>query len=1052
MSTKTTFKRIALVTVAALGFGLLSSVMPASAVATTALNASVGPNGATSLTVVGDTESTNGALVRLDVTSDSATSSVFGLQDGETITATVIAAPTTGRIGSMADTASATGRLNVSDLSLVEVKGQTPGSVLASTTSTSGSTDWKLGATLNNVANIESYTAGASYAAALGLAFDGQLGGYGTQGASSNTPFANMDGRQENTTNNNTVSYYVAIHPRNGSATINQGAYTVQFQLTDSLGVVRGTKTVKIDFVSAASRSDASLTVTTSGTFITGTALTTTDSTSATYVTVQLKNRDGGLVRNNDGDAPSISVKMQESTTSVPVYTDTNTAGSTRLNVSDTGVYGADFGRSTLGVGTLVRGDGIYGVQAAALPYIASATGQAYRIESAYGNAPIQTTALTIYPPNGAGTADVAKTDVLVTATGMSVADSAKISDTVAETYALPTTTKTATLKFWIQKAETATGAAAITVTPTWGGAYGTSMITPAGPAGTVYTTDALGNFSVTVTNNAPVDGASVALKLTGLAAFGAGSATYTITWATPVVSSIAVVDPTESIYVLSGSTNVVTAIVKDQFGNPMKDQVVTVTAANTPSALTPTTVIAPLTSGANGAVTYSYTPPTGALTGALSFKTVPATNTATYTYNYAATLPVVGTMVAYHGLTWGAAATLTPATGIYATGTTRLAIVDARDLSDMSDLSDGSTSNDQIAIRFTGLTAAGVSATGAAVTVTAGAGGHILDALGAPVKSRVYAVNSSGTTPVINVLATGTGAITFTATSGAVTATAAMWVAERKQTDNSETSARFVTVTSAKTGTANGTGVPVTVKVTDRYGNPVSGVDLNVVASGVGSFMGGNITQSFKTDASGSYTFLANTGVSEGGVAKFTATTGTTGSFDSEAGYVGATEVDAALAAGNVSASAEITFAAGASAADIAQAAADAAAEAIDAGNNAYDAANAAGEAADAATAAAEQAGEDAAAAAAAAGEAAVAAAEAAGEAAAEATDAANAATDAANASAEAADAATAAAQDAADAVAALSTQVSEMITALKKQITALTNLVIKIQKKVKA
>jgi len=77
---------------------------------------------------------------------------------------------------------------------------------------------------------------------------------------------------------------------------------------------------------------------------------------------------------------------------------------------------------------------------------------------------------------------------------------------------------------------------------------------------------------------------------------------------------------------------------------------------------------------------------------------------------------------------------------------------------------------------------------------------------------------------------------------------------------------------------------------------------------------------------------------------------------------------------------------------------------------------------------------------------------ADAASDAAAEATDAANAATDAANAAAEAADAATAAAQDAADAVAALSTQVTEMVSALKKQITALTNLVIKIQKKVKA
>ena len=72
--------------------------------------------------------------------------------------------------------------------------------------------------------------------------------------------------------------------------------------------------------------------------------------------------------------------------------------------------------------------------------------------------------------------------------------------------------------------------------------------------------------------------------------------------------------------------------------------------------------------------------------------------------------------------------------------------------------------------------------------------------------------------------------------------------------------------------------------------------------------------------------------------------------------------------------------------------------------------------------------------------------------DAAAEATDAANAATDAANAAAEAADAATAAAQDAADAVATLSTQVATLIAGLKAQLTALTNLVIKIQKKVKA
>jgi hypothetical protein len=77
---------------------------------------------------------------------------------------------------------------------------------------------------------------------------------------------------------------------------------------------------------------------------------------------------------------------------------------------------------------------------------------------------------------------------------------------------------------------------------------------------------------------------------------------------------------------------------------------------------------------------------------------------------------------------------------------------------------------------------------------------------------------------------------------------------------------------------------------------------------------------------------------------------------------------------------------------------------------------------------------------------------ADAAADAANEATDAANAATDAANAAAEAADAATAAAQDAQAAVAALATQVASLIAGIKAQITTLTNLVIKIQKKVKA
>jgi len=68
------------------------------------------------------------------------------------------------------------------------------------------------------------------------------------------------------------------------------------------------------------------------------------------------------------------------------------------------------------------------------------------------------------------------------------------------------------------------------------------------------------------------------------------------------------------------------------------------------------------------------------------------------------------------------------------------------------------------------------------------------------------------------------------------------------------------------------------------------------------------------------------------------------------------------------------------------------------------------------------------------------------------EATAAANDATDAALSAAEAAEAATAMAQEAVDAVAELSAEVTKLISALRAQITTLTNLVVKIQKKVKA
>jgi hypothetical protein len=306
-----------------------------------------------------------------------------------------------------------------------------------------------------------------------------------------------------------------------------------------------------------------------------------------------------------------------------------------------------------------------------------------------------------------------------------------------------------------------------------------------------------------------------------------------------------------------------------------------------------------------------------------------------------------------------------------------------------------------------TDISAAAAGATGTAATASAlvkDANGVII--VGTPVtfavtglvgaevhttKATVY-TDSTGTA-VASISSYAAGKATVTATAGTVTATDDVYFSQQ-------------TVTEARTIAATVSGNNVVATVKDRYGNTIEGVTVNATRVGTGFFGTGASTATGVTDANGVIEFQYN----GAGTITVAFSTTTYGQSSSAAAKVGTTAVTAA-AAGTATANQTGLGAA------LAPAGVNSVAVTVEAQANA---------AADAATAAA--------------------------DAAAEATDAANAATDAANAAAEAADAATAAAQDAADAVAALSTSVSEMIDALKKQITSLTNLVIKIQKKVRA
>jgi len=361
MSTKTTFKRVALVTVAALGFGVLSTVVPAQAAVGTALTVAVGPNGATSLTVVGGETNTTGALIRFDVTNDE--TSTAGLGSGDTIIGSVTAVPslvvakTLAANGNGLNDTSALPGSGKSDFVMLESRNQTagvPNTTAALTTSID--TNW------TTMAGAAPFTGLATTGATAVLDTATVSSAAATDGSinASNTGYVNKDTVHQLTTAQYTKSYYATIRPRVGADVIDKGAYTFSFQLTNSTGMVISTKTVKIDFVSTAAKSDAAVTLTPTGTFLVGGTLAAYDSATAdSYVSLTLRNRDGGLVRNNLGGNEVPSARIQWSRTANPGYVDTAT-----LTVNDSGTLGTDFGSDVYsnGNGTMVGQDGVYSV------------------------------------------------------------------------------------------------------------------------------------------------------------------------------------------------------------------------------------------------------------------------------------------------------------------------------------------------------------------------------------------------------------------------------------------------------------------------------------------------------------------------------------------------------------------------------------------------------------------------------------------------------------------------------------------------------------------
>jgi hypothetical protein len=522
-----------------------------------------------------------------------------------------------------------------------------------------------------------------------------------------------------------------------------------------------------------------------------------------------------------------------------------------------------------------------------------------------------------------------------------------------------------------------------------------------------------------------------------GVAGVASGSSlTQTATWQAPVPSRATV--STGSYQALTKSTHTITWTVTDQFGNPNVAEVVTFTASG---ANIPTAGLASSLTDANGQVKFTWTDaagvPDSTTLGSTSLRlntvggVTPATNAAAVVVTYKAALDIVASIRATY--TDGANQVLVPTTNIG--GVAGISVATA-DQIDTTRVVSGAATAPWVELTFTARNSALTAVTGVPTTITV-TGAQLIGSDGKLANSIVVFANNA-----VRILGTKVGVATVTATNGTLTSTATINFV------NAATDARVLSLKESA-------GL-VTATVVDAFGNGVAGIVVSASSSGGAWFGNGATSNTFTTAVDGTVTF-AMTGA--GTVSASIATTNAKTAFLANSGNATGTVVTPGAPAGvrvaSIATLGRTDAATAAATAAAAQAAADkATTDAAIAALKAQLDAAAAKAAADKATSDAAIAAAQAAAVAAskAAQDAAVEAATAAADAAAEATDAANAATDAANASAEAGDAATAAAQDAADAVAALSTQVSEMIDTLKKQITALTNLVIKIQKKVKA
>jgi len=560
MSTKTTFKRVALVAVAALGFGVLPTGVAQAAVST---YTSASALSTSNLTVVSSsTGSSYAGKFYLDVTGngaaadDGSAAAYQGLISGESITVTVTGSPS----GYSAATAGTADNTDVSFQAL-----QLTTNTCSVGTETSGSTAF--------TAKGSEGTAGS-----LQLPTAGTIGTTDTY-ASNN---CNPDASGGNDTNGRENRYWFAVYPNSADA-IGAGNFTVRVRVVNADSAYID-KTLTVNFVSTIGDAGATLTLAATGNHYKAEGLSVATGRS---VTATVKNAAGGRVQ--VGGGVRVGLDTLNPTLNANYMTGGTVVGQT-LYPYDNGVAGEDHVASTTYAEytqNKQRGDGVFGITtisstggtAGAITQAASTTDTIrVRISNTAVSATVAVTILAttaardIYTDltmSATGAIGYTSTAAITTATA---GDVTRTSVDTSTTYVLPLTTKSGTLTVNLNSDSAGTNAAGATVlvTPTWSNSFVSTKVTPAtSTTGTNYTADASGNIKIAFTNDEPIDGGQLSLSITGFASgagtVGTGSRTVVISFQKPVVTSLSVLDPLSGTIVKTGSTTVFTVGAYDQ-------------------------------------------------------------------------------------------------------------------------------------------------------------------------------------------------------------------------------------------------------------------------------------------------------------------------------------------------------------------------------------------------------------------------------------------------------------------------------------------------------